>query len=124
MSKTKAVAESLPPVAVRALRELGENIAIARVRRREPQRAWAGRIGISLPTYVRMEKGDPSVSIAAYACALWLMGRVQALPGVAAPESDLAALERDVRVARRRERVRTPASLSTRLAAIDKGRGR
>ncbi len=124
MSKTKTLADALPPVAVKALRELGENIAIARLRRREPQRAWAERIGISVPTYVRMEKGDPSVSIAAYAAALWLMGRVQALPEVAAPESDLTALEQDVRAARKRERVRTPASVAARLARIDKGGGR
>jgi DNA-binding XRE family transcriptional regulator len=123
MSKTKALAEALPPVAVKALRELGENIAVARVRRREPQRAWAERIGISVPTYVRLEKGDPSVSMAAYAAALWLMGRVQALPGVAAPENDLTALEQDVRAVRERERVRKPASVVARLAMIDKGGG-
>jgi DNA-binding XRE family transcriptional regulator len=121
MSKTKAVAEALPPVAVKALRDLGENIAVARLRRREPQRAWAERIGISVPTYVRLEKGDPSVSMAAYAGALWLMGRVQALPGVAAPESDLTALEQDVRAVRARERVRKPTSVVARLARIDKG---
>jgi transcriptional regulator with XRE-family HTH domain len=120
MSKTTSVTDALPPIALKALRELGENIAIARLRRREPQRAWAERIGISVPTYVRLEKGDPSVSMAAYAAALWLMGRVQALPAVAAPESDLAALERDVRAARKRERVRTPASVAARLAGIDK----
>ena len=124
MSKTKALAAALPPVALKALRELGENIAVARLRRREPQRAWAARIGISVPTYVRLEKGDPSVSIAAYAAALWLMGRVQALPEVAAPQNDLTALEQDVRAARKRERVRTPASVAARLSTIDKGRNK
>jgi transcriptional regulator with XRE-family HTH domain len=124
MSKTKVLADALPPIAVKALRELGENIAIARLRRREPQRAWAERIGVSVPTYVRLEKGDPSVSIAAYAAALWLMGRVQALPEVAAPHNDLTALEQDVRAARKRERVRTPASVAARLSKIDKGRNK
>jgi len=115
MARTRALAEGLPAVAVKALRELGENIAVARVRRREPQRVWAERVGVSLPTYVRLEKGDPSVSMGAYAAALWLMGQVQALPAVAAPERDLAALERDVRAARARGRVRTPASVAARL---------
>ena len=124
MSKTKALAGTLPPVAVKALRDLGENIALARLRRREPQRAWAERIGVSLPTYMRLEKGDPSVSMAAYASALWLMGRVQALPEVASPENDLTALEQDVRAARVRQRVRTPASLAARLSGIDKGRSK
>ena len=121
MAKTKALAEALTPVAVKALRELGENIAVARLRRREPQRAWAERIGVSVPTYVRLEKGDPSVSMAAYAAALWLMGRVRALPAVAAPENDLTALEHDIRAARKRERVRTPASVAARLSTIDHG---
>jgi len=115
MPRSRSIADSLPPVAVTALRRLGENIAIARVRRHEPQRAWAQRIGISVPTYIRLESGDPGVSMAAYASALWLMGRVEALPGIAAPENDLGALERDVRAARGRARVRAPASLSARL---------
>ena len=115
MPKSSAVAKSLPPVAANALRQLGEHLAIARARRRESQRAWAQRIGISLPTLIRLEKGDPTVSMAAYASALWLMGRAQALAEIAAPASDLGALELDVRDARQRRAVRAPASISARL---------
>jgi DNA-binding XRE family transcriptional regulator len=121
MSKSRDLSASLPPVAVAALRRLGENIAIARVRRQEPQRAWAQRIGISVPTYIRLENGDPAVSMAAYASALWLMGRIEALPEIAAPENDLGALERNVRAARGRSRVRAPASISARLDQGKKG---
>src|SRR4029077_21271817 len=49
MPKSPLVAHSLPPVAASALRQLGENLAIARARRRESQRAWAQRIGVSVP---------------------------------------------------------------------------
>lgn len=115
MSKSNQVTRSLPPVAVGALRQLGEHLAIARARRRESQRAWAARIGISVPTLIRLEKGDPSVGMGVYASALWLMGRAQALGEIAAPATDLGALELDVRAARRRT-VRTPASLAGRLA--------
>ena len=115
MPKSSAVAKSLPPVAANALRQLGEHLAIARARRRESQRAWAQRIGISLPTLIRLEKGDPTVSMAAYASALWLMGRAQALAEIAEPASDLGALELDVRDARQRRAVRAPASISARL---------
>jgi DNA-binding XRE family transcriptional regulator len=115
MPKSSIVASSLPPAAASALRELGENLAIARARRKESQRAWAQRIGISVPTLIRLEKGDPTVSMGAYASALWLMGRVQALADVAAPAADLGALERDVRKARRRRAVRSPASIAARL---------
>jgi len=121
MSKSSAVASSLPPVAVRALRQLGENLAIARARRKESQRAWAQRIGVSVPTLIRLEKGDPTVSMAAYASALWLMGRVQALAEVAAPAADLGALELDLREARRRRPVRAPDSVSARLSKAKPG---
>src|ERR1700739_525629 len=94
MSKSSAVPSSLPPIAAGALRQLGENLAIARARRKEPQRAWAQRIGVSVPTLIRLEKGDPTVSMGAYASALWLIGRAQALADVAAPAADLGALER------------------------------
>jgi ribosomal protein L20 len=81
---------------------LGENLAIARKRRRESRQLWAQRIGVSLPTLTRMEKGDPSVSMGVYATALWQMGRAQVLAELAAPEHDQAALKADVRVARAR----------------------
>jgi DNA-binding XRE family transcriptional regulator len=116
MAKSSTVSHFLPPIAASALRQLGENLAIARARRKESQRAWAQRIGISVPTLIRLEKGDPTVSMAAYASALWLMGRVQALPDVAAPAADLGALELDVRGARRRRPVRAPVSISRRLS--------
>ena len=122
MSKANAVASSLPQMAKNALRQLGENIAIARARRKESQRAWAERIGISVPTLIRLEKGDPTVSMAAYASALWLMGRVQALSEIAAPATDMGALELDVRNARKRGAVRAPASISARLSKVDEGR--
>jgi transcriptional regulator with XRE-family HTH domain len=119
MSKSTAVAKALPPVAKNALRQLGENIAIARARRKESQRAWAERIGISVPTLIRLEQGDPSVSMAAYASALWLMGRVQSLGEIAAPSNDFGALEQDVRKARQRGATRHATSISARLDESD-----
>jgi hypothetical protein len=62
-----------------------------------------------------MERGDPGVSAGIYATALWLMGRVSALPELAAPASDRGALEREVRGATKRRAVRTAASVEARL---------
>jgi DNA-binding XRE family transcriptional regulator len=115
MPKSSIVSLSLPEVAASALRKLGENISLARARRKESQRQWAQRIGISVPTLIRLEKGDPTVSMGAYASALWLMGRVQALAEVADPQFDFAALEVDLREAKRRKAVRSPHSIRQRL---------
>jgi len=122
MPKPSDRAGSLPPVVTAALRQLGDNLAVARKRRKESQRAWAGRIGVSIPTLIRMEKGDPGVSMGAYATALWLMGRVQVLGELADPATDLAALEQDVRAARQRA-VRSPESVARRLRSKKPAKG-
>jgi transcriptional regulator with XRE-family HTH domain len=106
---------ALPPAVAQALRALGENLAIARVRRRESQRAWSKRLGVSVPTLIRLERGDPAVSAGVYATALWMMGRVSALPELAAPTHDRSALESDVRAAVKRRAVRSAASAEARL---------
>jgi len=116
MPRTPQALQTLPPAAAQALRTLGENLAIARVRRRESQRTWARRLGISVPTLIRMERGDPGVGVGIYATALWLMGRIGALPAVAAPADDKGALESDVRSALKRRAVRSAASVEARLA--------
>lgn len=115
MSRATSANATLPPVAQEALRRLGENLAIARMRRKESQRAWAQRIGVSVPTLIRLEQGDPGVSAGIYATALWLMGRVQALPELADPAADHGALELDLREVLARRAVRSPASVEGRL---------
>jgi len=45
MPKTPQALLTIPPTASQALRALGENLAIARTRRRESQRVWAKRLG-------------------------------------------------------------------------------
>jgi hypothetical protein len=116
MPSTPKALQSLPPATAQALRGLGENLAIARVRRRESQRTWAKRLGTSVPTLIRMERGDPGVSVGIYATALWLMGRVASLPGIADPAADKGALESEVRGAVKRRAVRSAASVEARLA--------
>jgi len=115
MPKSPQALLTMPPAAAQALRALGENLAIARIRRHESQRVWAKRLGISVPTLIRMERGDPGVGAGIYATALWLMGRVAALPGLAEPGDDRGALETDVRNALKRRAVRSAASAEARL---------
>ncbi|HKY37533.1 MAG TPA: hypothetical protein VJN18_16435 [Polyangiaceae bacterium] len=120
MPKVSRALSSLPSTASEALRGLGENLAIARVRRKESQRIWAARLGVSIPTLIRMEQGEPGVGIGIYATALWLIGRVQALPELADPKHDQGALENDVRQAVKRRAVRSAASISARLGRKSK----
>jgi len=104
----------LPPLVQTHLRQLGEDLTIARKRRGESRRLWAERIGVSEPTLMRMEKGDPSVAMGIYASALWLMGRSNELAKIASPEFDLGALELSINVAKKRS-VRKSISLENRL---------
>lgn len=127
MAKQSRALIELPPAVRALLRELGANLSIARRRRKESRRTWAARIGISEPTLARMEHGDPGVAFGTYATALWMIGRAQAIPELAAPQLDLGALESEVRVARARA-VRSPISRAERLqsagaARADRPRG-
>lgn len=116
MPKPSQATLAIPPAAAAALRRLGENLAIARVRRSESQRAWAKRLGISVPTLIRLERGDAGVSSGIYATALWLINRVNLLADLAAPTEDRGAIEQDVRAAMKQRAVRSAASAEARLA--------
>ena len=104
MPKLAAVIKSMPPAAAAALRKVGADLAIARKRRKQPLREWAARLDVSVPTLMRMEKGDPAVSAGVYATALWIMNRHAALAAAADPEEDVAALENEISAAAQRHR--------------------
>ena len=116
MPRTPQALTSLPPAVATALARLGEHLALARVRRKQSQREWAQRLGVSVPTLIRLEKGDPGVGAGIVATALWLVGRVAALGELADPQQDRGALELDLREATRRRAVRSAASVQARLA--------
>ena len=63
MAKTKSI---LFPKAAEALRGLGANIRLARLRRNVTAKLEAERAGISVMTLSRIEKGDPSVAMGHY----------------------------------------------------------
>jgi hypothetical protein len=98
MSRSRA-AERLPPASLDALAKLGSDLAVARLRRRESLASWAARMGVTVPTLLNMEAGEPSVSIGIYLTALYLIGKDAAVGELAAPELDAGAIELDVREA-------------------------
>jgi len=71
---------SLPSLPVtRALAKLGADISLARRRRHISQASLAERMGASLSTVRRMEKGDPRIPIHFIARALHIFGEIKAL---------------------------------------------
>jgi transcriptional regulator with XRE-family HTH domain len=64
----------LLPRAQRSISVLGENIKLARLRRKFSAEQVAERANISRPTLVSIEKGNPNVTIGAYVKVLSVLG--------------------------------------------------
>ncbi len=58
----------------RSLAKFGDDLSIARRKRRLTVEMMTERTGVSRSTWRRIEKGDPTVSIGAYAQALFALG--------------------------------------------------
>ena len=112
MTKTSAALSQMPPSTLAALQQLGTDLAVARLRRKESLKTWAKRLGVSVPTLLRLEAGEPSVSLGVLATALWLIGRDAALGTLASPKDDRGALELDVRQAENLGRARARATVN------------
>ena len=84
---------TLPIPVTRALRKLGHDMKDARRRRRIPMAIAAERASISKPTFIRVERGDPNVSIASYATVLYVLGMGDRLGDLAAPKNDPVGLQ-------------------------------
>lgn len=65
------------------LRELGQNIRLARLRRKLSTAQVAERAGISRPTLYDIERGKPNVSIGNYVQVLAVLGLAEDLLNVA-----------------------------------------
>lgn len=120
MSRSSAALAQMPPSTVAALAQLGADLAVARLRRKESLKTWAKRIGVSVPTLMRLEAGEPGVSLGVLATALWLIGRDAALATVATPKEDRGALELDVRAAETLGQERARATVQAKLKRASK----
>ena len=80
--------ESLPPRVCRSLAKLGGDIATARRKRNLTTAMMAERIGSAKSTYLKVEKGDPSVSMGVYAMALFVLGFGDAIGDIVDPRRD------------------------------------
>ena len=71
MTKKKMI---LLPKTRKILDEMGENIKLARLRRKFSSEQVAERANISRPTLTAIEKGKPTVSIGSYLLVLQVLG--------------------------------------------------
>lgn len=86
----------------RAVRKLGGDISLARRRRHISQASLAERMGASVSTVRRMEKGDMRVPIHFYARALHVFGEIQALEKLLdTPQDDIGLMLMDEQVPKR-----------------------
>jgi transcriptional regulator with XRE-family HTH domain len=69
----------LPLLVARAIQKLGLDLSLARRRRHISQASLAERIGASLNTVKRMEKGDPRVPLHFVARTLHVFGDIERL---------------------------------------------
>ncbi|MGE4385503.1 MAG: helix-turn-helix transcriptional regulator [Endomicrobiaceae bacterium] len=78
----------LPVQANKALVKLGENIKEARIKRRISTVLLAEKTGFSRVTLAKIEKGNPYVSIGAYAEIIFILGMTDKLYNLLDPSSD------------------------------------
>jgi len=89
------VLDVLPPAVKRSLKQLGVDLATARRKRSLTVAMVAERAGVSKSTYLRVEKGDPTVMLGIYAMALFVLGFGDALGDVIDPSRDDTGLMLD-----------------------------
>jgi transcriptional regulator with XRE-family HTH domain len=95
MSRNKSI---ILPSLQRLLTELGENIRLARLRRKFSASLLAERAGIARNTLRAIERGDPSVTFGAYANVLFSLGL----------DEDLKLIARDDELGRKLQDLNLP----------------
>ncbi len=88
MPNKSRINEAPPGAVADALKRLGRNIRVARLRRMLRMEDIAARMGASRFTVADVENGKPGASMAAYAGALWALGLLDDLEDLADPERD------------------------------------
>ena len=92
MSQSNLPGKALPPAITNSIRQIGKRIRIARLRRNLTMEEMASRMYITRKTLARLEKGEPGVSLAVLASALWVLGLDESLQYIADPARDTVGL--------------------------------
>ena len=99
MSKKTAV---IMPKTREILEQLGEQIRLARLRRKLSSQLVAERAGISRQTLTSVEKGSPSVSIGSYAAVLHALNNLDTDLLLVAKDDELGRKMQDLALTPRR----------------------
>ena len=105
-----AVTDALPPKIRRSLIKFGGDIATARKKRNLTVMMMTERLGVAKSTYLRVEKGDPTVSMGVYAMALFVLGFGGVLGEIVDPRRDDQGLLLDIERLPKRVRVKKSAT--------------
>jgi transcriptional regulator with XRE-family HTH domain len=111
--KTRSIT-SLPIPVKRALHTLGSDLRDARRRRRLPMALLAERALLSRTTLAKIERGDPGVSVGAYATVLFVLGMADRFADVADSRHD--SIGRALDDERLPQRVRVPKARKPKAA--------
>jgi hypothetical protein len=101
-----AIHDVLPANLRRSLGKFGHDLAVARRKRHLTVAMMAQRTGLAIATYSRIEKGDPSVAMGAYAMALFVLGFGEAFAAVTDARHDDEGLLLDEQRLPKRVRVK------------------
>jgi|SRR5271163_2800019 len=104
MSRKNKLLQSPPYPVEQTLRQLGENLRVARIRRSMTIAATAERIGTGSRAVMDAEKGKTATGIVVYAALLWLYDQLDQLQEVGVPSKDKEGLSLEAVKKRHRAR--------------------
>ncbi|MDR2188576.1 MAG: helix-turn-helix domain-containing protein [Azonexus sp.] len=101
------IEKPLPVEIQQSVRQLGERIRTARLRRQLSTEELAQACGIGRRTLYRIENGEPGVAVGTLLAVLWKLGLLDTVRTVADPDTDEHG--KILEAARRPQRVRASA---------------
>jgi hypothetical protein len=103
--------DSIPTPVRQSLSKLGQDIANARRKRHLTIAMMTERMGVATNTYRRVEQGDPTVTMGAYAMALFVLGLGKTFGDLVDVRRDEIGLQLDE--ARLPKRIRVKKSITS-----------